>query len=303
MSSPHLDLARSPHDRLGLRRTDEDWLAETWDRADSRVLVVAGTRVRPGATGPEWVPAAAAPEGVRVLLGERDGVSHWAVIVTSDHIRDDPESWVPLRGLLSFLDAAEEGVAPLLFHAMGIAEWHWVTRFCPRCGGTLEPRSAGHELHCQDCGKAQFPRTDPAVIMVITSGDPGTPEERVLLGRHPAWPPGRFSTLAGFCEPGETLEDAVRREVQEETGVVVGEVTYFGNQPWPLPASLMLGFLGRSVRDEIVLEDDDVEDARWFTRAELREGAESGELVLPGGVSISRSLIEHWYGGALPGSW
>ena len=108
------------------------------------------------------------------------------------------------------------------------------------------PRKSGHELTCTHCGKTQFPRTDPAVIMVVASGEPGAEDERCLLGRQAIWPEGRFSTLAGFCEPGETLEDAVRREVFEETGVVVGEVEYFGNQPWPLPASLMLGFVGRA---------------------------------------------------------
>lgn len=298
MSSPHLDLARSPHDRLGLRRTDEDWLAETWDRGDSRVLVVAGTRVRPGATGPEWVPAAAAPEGVRVLLGERDGVSHWAVIVTSDHIRDDPESWVPLRGLLSFLDAAEEGVAPLLFHAMGIAEWHWVTRFCPRCGGTLEPRSAGHELHCRDCGKAQFPRTDPAVIMAVVDDETG----EVLLGRQSSWPENRYSTLAGFLEPGESFEDAVRREVLEEVGVEVGRVDYFGNQPWPLPASVMIGFVAHATSREIHVDGSEIAHARWFSREDFGRATESGEIAVPQGVSISSSLIQDWYGAPVESS-
>ena len=139
---------------------------------------------------------------------------------------------------------------PWLFHAIGLAEWHWATRFCPRCGGALESTHAGHELRCTSCGKSQFPRTDPAVIMAITPGEPGSDDERILLGRHASWPEGRFSTLAGFCEPGETLEDAVRREVMEETGVLVGEVTYFGNQPWPLPASLMLGFTGRALTQE-----------------------------------------------------
>ena len=114
--------------------------------------------------------------------------------------------------------------APLLFHAIGLAEWHWATRFCPRCGGALEPRKAGHELVCTVCGKPQFPRTDPAVIMVVADGEPGSDDERCLLGRQAAWPEGRYSTLAGFCEPGETLEDAVRREVAEEVGVRVGEV-------------------------------------------------------------------------------
>ena len=162
---------------------------------------------------------------------------------------------------------------------------------------------AGHELQCVTCHRRQFPRTDPAVIMAITRGEPGSAEEGLLLGRQAAWPAGRYSTLAGFLEPGETLEDAVRREVAEETGVVVGEVTYFGNQSWPLPASLMLGFRGTAVSDAIEVDGREIQDARWFTRGEIADQAGAGTLVLPGGVSISRSLVEHWYGGPLPGSW
>ena len=139
--------------------------------------------------------------------------------------------------------------------------------------------------------------------MLVASGEPGSDDELCLLGRQSVWPEGRYSTLAGFCEPGETLEDAVRREVLEETGIQVGEVSYFGNQPWPLPASLMLGFVGRATSTEIHVDEVEIEDARWFTRAEMRAEAEAGTLVLPGGVSISRSLVEHWYGGPLPGAW
>lgn len=303
MTLPHLALVADPHDRRGLLRTDDAWLAERWDDPTSRVLVVSGTRIRPLEGGIEWLPTAQAPDGVRVLLGDRDGVTWWAVIVGSEVGRSEPERWVPLRGLLPSFTADLAREAPLVFHAMGLAEWHAAHRHCPRCGGSLEPRAAGHELVCRDCGKPQFPRSDPAVIMLIAAGEPGSDDERCLLGRHPSWPAGRYSTLAGFCEPGETLEDAVRREVAEETGVVVGEVTYVGNQPWPLPASLMVGFHGRALSEQVVLEDDDVEDAGWFTRDDLRRGAESGELVLPGGVSISRSLIELWFGGPLPGSW
>ena len=303
MTFPHVTLAQDPHDRLGLLRTDEEWLAQRWADPTSRVLVVAGTRVRPGEQGLDWIPTAAAPDGLRVLLGERDGVTWWSVIVPGDVARSEPDRWLPLRGLLPLLAGDRVREAPLAFHALGLAEWHWAHRFCPRCGGALVPRAAGHELVCADCGKPQFPRSDPAVIMVISAGEPGSHDERCLLGRHPAWPAGRYSTLAGFCEPGESLEDAVRREVLEETGVVVGEVAYFGNQPWPLPSSLMLGFRGRALSEEIRLEDADVEDARWFTRDDMRRQTAEGSLVLPGGVSISRSLVEDWYGGPLPGSW
>ena len=136
--------------------------------------------------------------------------------------------------------------------------------------------------------------------MAVTHGERRR-RERCLLGRQASWPAGRYSTLAGFCEPGETLEDAVRREVAEEVGVPVGEVTYFGNQPWPLPASLMLGFMARGDdHARSTSTSHEIEDARWFTRAEMRGRVRRRPLVMPGGVSISRSLLEHWFGGAAP---
>jgi NAD+ diphosphatase len=300
---PHLVLTSNPHDRAALRRTDEAWLDERWADPASRVLVVSGTRVRPVGDALEWVSPGDAPEGTRVLLGHR-GDSFWFAVVTGPELaKSEPDAWHPLRRLLPVLSGDAVIEAPLVFHALGIAEWLWVTRFCPRCGGDLEPRAAGHELRCTQCGTAQFPRTDPAVIMVVCSGEPGSEDEQCLLGRQAIWPEGRYSTLAGFCEPGESLEDAVRREVLEEVGVVVGQVDYFGNQPWPLPASLMVGFIGHAETTDIVVDEHEIEDARWFTRAEMKAEAEAGTLVLPGGVSISRSLVEHWYGGELPGQW
>jgi NAD+ diphosphatase len=299
---PHLELAADPHDRVGDRRADEEWLDQAWTDPEARVLVVAGSRVRPVDGAIPWVAPTEAPaEGVRVLLGEREGRVWFALVVDPAYAQG--EEWTGLRGLLPHL--AGDGVeqAPLVFHAIGLAEWLFATRHCPRCGGRLEPRLAGHELECVECHRRQFPRTDPAVIMSVTHGEPGAEDEVLLLGRQESWPEGRYSTLAGFLEPGETLEDAVRREVAEETGVVVGEVTYFGNQPWPLPASLMIGFRGRAESREIAVDGHEIQDARWFTRAEMKREAEAGRLVLPGGVSISRSLVEEWYGGPLPGSW
>ncbi|HEX3222156.1 MAG TPA: NAD(+) diphosphatase [Nocardioides sp.] len=302
MTFPHLELAADPHDRVGDRRADEEWLDQAWTDPEARVLVVAGSRVRPVDGAIPWVAPTEAPaEGVRVLLGEREGRVWFALVVDPAYAQG--EEWTGLRGLLPHL--AGDGVeqAPLVFHAIGLAEWLFATRHCPRCGGRLEPRLAGHELECVECHRRQFPRTDPAVIMSVTHGEPGAEDEVLLLGRQESWPEGRYSTLAGFLEPGETLEDAVRREVAEETGVVVGEVTYFGNQPWPLPASLMIGFRGRAESREIAVDGHEIQDARWFTRAEMKREAEAGRLVLPGGVSISRSLVEEWYGGPLPGSW
>lgn len=303
MTFPHLDLAANAHDRAGVHRVDQEWLDARWADPESRVLVIAGTRLRPVGGALSWVSPADAPDGLRVLLGERDGRAWFAVLVEPDRAPGERGDWVGLRAVLQQLADTAAGDAPLVFHAMGLAEWHYATRFCPRCGGPLTAAAAGHELRCGGCGKTQFPRTDPAVIMLIADGRPGSRGERCLLGRQPSWPPGRFSTLAGFCEPGESLEDAVRREVAEETGVVVGEVSYFGNQPWPFPQSLMLGFTGRAASRDIAVDGDELEDARWFTRAELAEGAASGRLLLPGYLSISRSLVEDWYGGPLPGTW
>jgi NAD+ diphosphatase len=247
----------------------------------------------------EWVSPDEVPDGTLVLLGDRDEVVHVAVIVAPEDAPGDPDDWVPLRGVLTAL--AEDGAdqAPLLMHAIGLAEWHHATRFCPRCGGGLVSRAAGHELRCTQCDRAQFPRTDPAVIMAITHGEGD--DEAVLLGRNSAWPANRWSTLAGFCEPGETLEDAVRREVDEEVGIRVGEVTYFGSQPWPLPASLMLGFTGKALTTDIHVDGSEIEEARWWTRDEFEAAARSGELLVPRGISISSSLIETWFGRPLDG--
>jgi len=296
---PHVALSAHAHNRMGLRRTDEAWLAEQMADPATRVLVVAGNRLRPVDGAVRWVGPDEAPEGTLVLLGDSDEVVHVAVIVAPDDVPGDAEEWVPLRSVLTLLADGTPQQAPLVMHAVGLAEWHHATRFCPRCGGTLVSRAAGHELRCTRCDRAQFPRTDPAVIMAITHGE--GEDEAILLGRNTAWPEGRWSTLAGFCEPGETLEDAVRREVHEEVGVRVGEVAYFGSQPWPLPASLMLGFTGRAETTEIDVDGAEIEEARWWTRADFEAAGRSGELVVPRGISISSSLIESWFGRPLDG--
>lgn len=288
-----------------MRRTDDEWLDERWAADDTRVLVLAGTRLRPIDGAVQWISPDEAPDGRRLLLGHAEGVTRFAVIADPGDVPGEREEWIGLRGLFPRLIAGEQTIAadvPWLFHAIGLAEWHWATKFCPRCGGGLESTHAGHELRCTSCGKAQFPRTDPAVIMAVTTGEPGSDDERILLGRQASWPEGRFSTLAGFCEPGETLEDAVRREVMEEVGVLVGEVTYFGNQPWPLPASLMLGFTARALTEQIEVDGTEIAEARWFSRADLR-GETEHAIAVPTGVSISSSLMESWLGDSLSAGW
>ncbi len=292
---PHVALSRHAHNRLGNQRTDEAWLTGRWADPSTRVVVVSGTRLRVVDGEVPMLAPDQAPAGTRVLLGQEGGTTWFAVLVPPAEAPGDPEEWVPLRTLLPALPGRPD-LAPLLFHAIGLAEWHHATRFCPRCSGPLEPRAAGHELRCTRCDRPQFPRSDPAVIMAVVHG------EEILLGRQPRWPPDRWSTLAGFCEPGETLEDAVRREVGEEVGLPVGEVTYFGNQPWPLPASLMLGFVAHAQSRDIDVDGAEIEDARWFTREQFRDAVGAGEMQVPRGVSISSSLLAHWYGGPLPGS-
>lgn len=177
---------------------------------------------------------------------------------------------------------------------VGMATWHATHGFCPRCGAATEPGSAGWVRHCPTEGRELYPRTDPAVIMAIRDAD-----DRLLLGRSPQWPEGRRSVLAGFVEPGESLEDAVRREVAEEVGVVVGRVDYVGSQAWPFPASLMVGFAGWAEGTDLRLQESEMAEAEWYSRRRLIEAVNTEGLALPGRMSISRHLIEHWYGGLL----
>lgn len=287
-----IHLAEPTHERFAEHRNDEVWLEAAWARDSTVVLQISGTRIGAVDGAVTWVSSAQAPDGLRVFLGESEGVARFAVIAPPEA---GDQTWLPLRGLLPTLSDAE---ASYVVHAVGLAEWHWATRFCRRCGGALQPRSSGHVLVCGDCGREQFPRTDPAVIMLVLDEN-----DRALLGRQPSWPAGRWSTLAGFVEPGESLEAAVRREVFEESGIRIGQIDYFGSQPWPLPASLMLGFVARAETVDITVDDDEIEDARWFSRDEALAMAQSGTLLIPSGISISRSLITDWYGDELPGAW
>ena len=287
-------LSKRSHERIGGRRTDEAWLSEKWADPGTRVLVLAGGRfpLNDARDGVAWVRPDEAPEGERLLLGERDGIVHFVVLPRTFRA---PEEWGMLRTVGPDLPAVDRG---FVVQAQSLWEWHRAHRFCPRCGGGLAVTQGGYVLVCESCERQHFPRADPAVIMLVTDGG-----DRALLGRQPVWPEGRYSTLAGFVDPGESLEEAVIREVMEEAGIEVTDVTYFGNQPWPFPASLMVGFFARAVTTDIHVDGDELEAARWFSREEMRSEAEAGTLVLPGGISISRSLVEAWYGGPLPGQW
>ena len=293
-----LALARGTLDRKAARRRDDAWLAAAWNDPRARVLVVEKGQAPVRLTGEPalaLLPPERAPKGERYLLGVDDEeVPYFAVAARLPEIEGvEP---VSLRRVGALLDDRDAG---LLTHAIALQNWHWSHRFCPRCGARTAVTSAGHMRVCPRDGSQHFPRVDPAVIMLVY--DSG---ERILLARHPEWPQRRVSILAGFVEAGESLEQAVVREVREEVGIVVSEPRYLGSQPWPLPQSLMLGFFARAVdAREPRPDDEEIEEARWYTREELRVAAESGELLLPGKVSIARRLIERWYGSELPGSW
>ncbi len=189
-----------------------------------------------------------------------------------------------LRPLTPLLDADEAG---LLAYARALSWWRTRHRFCSVCGSRSVPQRAGHTIRCtsESCRAEVFPRIDPAIIVLVHDG------ERALLGRQASWPPGRYSTIAGFVEPGESLEDAVAREVAEETGVRVTSARYHSSQPWPFPSSLMLGFTAEAAPGEIACADAELEDARWFTREQIARG----EPMLPPHTSISFRLIEQWF--------
>ncbi len=201
-----------------------------------------------------------------------------------------------LREAAALLNDRDAG---LFTHAVALANWHATHTHCPRCGTPTVTVAAGHAQRCPADGSEHFPRVDPAVIMLVTD-----PDDRCLLARNRRWPERRVSILAGFVEPGESAEQAVAREVGEETGITVAQVRYVGSQPWPMPQSLMLGFRASAAGDlEIRVDDDEIAEAHWFSRDELRSALASREILLPPPVSIAHRLIESWYGGQLPGVW
>ena len=180
--------------------------------------------------------------------------------------------------------------AALAAYAGSLLAWHRRHRFCANCGAPTEPRDGGHERVCPACGAHHFPRTDPVVIVLVTDGADG-----LLLGRQASWPEGRFSLLAGYVEPGETLEEAVRREVLEESGVRLDSVSYLASQPWPFPSSLMLGFSALAERGDPRPRDGELAQVRWFERDEVERAARGeGPLMLAPPYSIARRLIDAW---------
>ncbi|MFL6138580.1 MAG: NAD(+) diphosphatase [Frankiaceae bacterium] len=284
-------LSRGTVDRAAMRREDEAWLAAAWDDPRARALVVRETQVlvKDDADGPSLVllPPAEAPPGARYFLGESDGAPYFAV--SADSTDSTGPAGARAASLREVGAALSDRDAGLVVHAVALDNWHATHPRCPRCGRPTTMAAGGHVRRCQADGSAHFPRTDPAVIMLVHDGG-----DRCALGRQPSWPEHRFSTLAGFVEPGESAEQAVVREVAEEVGLPVTDVEYRASQPWPFPSSLMLGFRARATAQDIVLADGEIAEARWFGRAELREASRAGEVLLPPPVSIAHRLIFDW---------
>ena len=286
-------------DRVAERRDQSEWVASEARSARARFLLLdpqGEAFLHRDRDGVRWLDAGESAQWLDGLplnfLGVADQRPHFAVTLNAE---TDPERLesalgarrVSLRSAGLHLAAVEAG---LFAYAKGLAHWQRETRYCAHCGAPLQLVASGHRAQCTnaDCGRMHFPRTDAAVIMLVEH------EGACLLGRQAGWPVGRYSTLAGFVEPGEALEDAVRREVAEEAGVVVDEVRYHSSQPWPMPASLMIGFTATAVSRQIDRRDHELEDARWFTPEQIVEGIEDGSFLPSMALSVSYQLLAHW---------
>lgn len=281
-----------PHvDRLKLANADADSVARAIAEGSARLIPVWKSRcpvVREPSPAACLLPFERGPfAGIDlnelILLGDYRGL---AIFTTEIEAESPPAlegaEFADLRLAATLLPHEEAG---LVAYARAMVSFRHRHRFCGSCGAPTEPQRSGRMMVCTraGCGTEFFPRVDPAVIVLVSDG------ERALLGRQAGWPAGRYSTIAGFVEPGESLEDAVRREVFEETGIEVGETVYQSSQPWPFPRSLMLGFRARAVTTRIRLGDRELEDARWFTREELASGT-----MLPFAQSIAYRLVVEW---------
>jgi NAD+ diphosphatase len=292
-----LALARGTLDRVSERRKDDAWVAEAWADLRTRVFAIekgqALVRVQDTPALVLVSPAELPESRERYLLGvDTDGVAYFAVSGPLPVIEGAEQS--DLRRIGALLSDRDSG---LFTHAVALQHWHWTHQHCPRCGARTELAAAGHVRVCPADGSEHFPRLDPAVIMLITDQ-----ADRILLARGPAWPEAMRSVLAGFVEPGESLEQAVAREVYEEVGLVVRDIRYVGSQPWPLPQSLMLGFFCRvdeslTTPEELRPDPAEIVDAAWYTRDEFGAAVKAGEIMAPGKLSIASRMISHWYGG------
>ncbi len=296
-----------PLDRADNRRQDGDWLSQRLQAPDTRFVPLwrnrnlvdrlEGDPPRSAIflNGDHYAALADVLEEGAIFLGEDSAKrSYFALDLAK---LDLPDHHPVLAGLGHFADLRlfgpmlPQGEGALLAYARGMIYWHRRHRFCGSCGTATASDRGGHLRRCsnQDCGQQHFPRTDPAVIMLVHDGG-----DRCVLGRQANWPDGMHSTLAGFVEPGESLEEAVAREVEEEVGLKVSEVTYHSSQPWPFPSSLMIGFWARARGEALQVDTSEIESAAWYSRKSLVHSPEDESFRLPRRDSIARRLIEDW---------
>jgi NAD+ diphosphatase len=299
--SRHNLFTTSPLDRAEDHRRNAAWLAARLQAPGTRYtlvhklkhLVTSRPPIQPVYLAPEELHALFDDLPSPTLLGLDGDRAYFSVDLpaTPDAL---PESlarlghFQELRQVATLLESTD---AAIMAHARAMAYWHQRHRYCGDCGSPTKPRAGGYVRVCTnpDCGQLHFPRSDPAIIVLVESGD------RALFGRKPNWPLGLYSTIAGFVEPGECIEQAVIREVREETGVRVGEIHYQSSQPWPFPSSLMLGFRATAADPTIQVDQNELQDAQWFTREQLRAGLLEKRLQIPNSISVSHRLIEGWF--------
>jgi len=293
----------SPLDRAAHWRKDVDWVEQRLSDQSTRMVPV--WRNRSLVSGEETYEAVFLSPGEKldgfeppVFLGVDESETAWFSVDISKMAEDEAASLVPNAEFIDLWDLGtlvEAHEASVLGYAKAMTYWHRRHRFCGKCGSATQVIDTGHQRVCSNekCATPNFPRTDPAVIMLVTANMDGEPA--CLLGRQANWPDGMYSTLAGFFEPGESLEETVVREVREETGVKVEtqNVHYLGSQPWPFPASLMLGFHATASDLTLDVDQDEMDDARWFKLSEIENRKETG-LYLPRRHSIARALIDRW---------
>ncbi|MEM7168707.1 MAG: NAD(+) diphosphatase [Pseudomonadota bacterium] len=291
-----------PLDRLDHRRSEETLIEFSLAKGDARVLLLWRSRhLVTVDQRPLWVDRRLAEkyfaEGHQtVFLGQDETGARLAIdlsILDPDRLAQDVAPEAQFQDLRQIAPLLPDPEGATLAYARALMIWHQRHRFCGLCGGLTISRRAGHVRVCRspDCGAQHFPRTDPAVIMLVHDG-----ADSCLLGRQKNWPAGRHSTLAGFVEPGESLEEAVAREIYEEVGLTipVSEVHYHSSQPWPFPSSIMLGFIARAERAALTICEEELDSAAWFTKDQLLNSPEDETFGLPSGDSIARRLIEDW---------
>jgi NAD+ diphosphatase len=297
--------AGNPLDRVSERRDDREWIAALLDDPGTRMLalrdlkpLIRGTAI----PALDWQPLAPWRGQIEagatlIFLGIADGSARFAIDATGADIAPDLDTEpIDVRALAPTIPTGE---AAILAEARSLIDWHARHRFCAQCGSPTRVASAGWVRRCPECRASHFPRTDPVVIMLAVRGD------RALLGRNRRRPGTRFSCLAGFVEPGETLEEAVRREVHEEAGIRCGRVRYLASQPWPFPSSLMMGFLAEALTEEITVDPEELAEARWFPRDAIREmvtRAAAGpddptQVSVPPPLAIAHQICRRWSNG------